>query len=178
MKRGATVTSRARRIVARIAPILVAACGARVELPAPAAPIAFPFATDTNRVDVDAPGVAHRFIYSKTGPWAIHVLDVDLAQCNTALAVKGAEGAAGRVKTSIMLANLGATHTVVGGVNADFFSLATGAPIGALISNGRVITGPYTQPVLAFDSSGTAHAMVLRTNGTVMLDGQRRDFHS
>jgi hypothetical protein len=99
----------ARRIVACVVPILVAACGAHVELPGPAAPSVYSFATDTHRVDVVAPGVTHRFIYSQTGPWAIHVLDVDLAQCYTAIAVKGSDGAAGRMKTSAMLANLRAT---------------------------------------------------------------------
>jgi hypothetical protein len=158
--------------------MLVAACGARVELPGPAAPSVYSFATDTNRVDVVAPGVTHRFIYSQTGPWAIHVLDVDLAQCYTAIAVKGSDGAAGRMKTSTMLANLRATENVVGGVNGDFFSLVTGAPIGALISRGRVITGPYTQPVLAFDSAGAAHVIVLRATGTVMLGGRSNEFHS
>ena len=51
-------------------------------------------------------------------------------------------------------------------------------PVGALISRGQVITGPYTQPVLAFDSSGAPHAGTFQVNGSVMLGGQRRDIHA
>src|SRR4051812_26554475 len=79
-------------------------------------PIVFPFATDTVRTETVAPGVTHRFVYSKAGPWGIHVLDVDLAHCNSAGAVKGASVAAGRTLTSKLLADLSATRTVVGGV--------------------------------------------------------------
>ena len=55
-----------------------------------------------------------------------------------------------------------AASGLLAGVNADFFSLATGAPIGGLVTQGKLITGPYSQPVLAFDSTGRAHAMVLQ----------------
>lgn len=133
---------------------------------------------DTNLVETVSPGVNYRFIYSPTGPWAIHMLVVDLASCNAVIAVKGLEGAAGRKKVSTTLAELSATQTVLGGVNADFFSLTTGAPIGALVSGGTVITGPYSQPVLAFDSVGLAHATVLRANGSLMIGGQRREIHN
>src|SRR4051812_15071514 len=99
--------------------------------PAPLPPL--PFATDTVRTQVVSDGVVHRYIYSSKGPWAIHVLDVALDRCNRAVAVKGAESAAGRTKTSVLLGNLGANAHVIGGVNADFFSLANGTPIGLLV---------------------------------------------
>src|SRR3954465_16032112 len=89
---------------------------------------AMPFATDTVRTEIVRDGVVHRYIYSPKGPWAIHVLDVDLDRCNAAVAVKGTDSAAARIKTSVMLADLGKRETVVGGVNADFFSLTTGVP--------------------------------------------------
>src|ERR1043166_9139032 len=83
-----------------------------------------PFVTDTVRSEEIAPGVIRRFIYAPSGPWGIYVLDVDLSRCNAAIAVKGASGAAGRTPTSKLLTDLAATRDVVGGVNADFFSLA------------------------------------------------------
>src|SRR3954471_17856274 len=86
-----------------------------------------PFPVDTTRSEKIADGVTRRFIYSPKGPWAIHVLDVDLTRCNSAVAVKGAPGAIGRIKTSASLTTLSATERVLGGVNADFFSLTAAA---------------------------------------------------
>ena len=140
--------------------------------------VPFAFAVDTNLVETIAPGVNHRFIYSKTGPWAIHILVVDLTGCNSAVAIKGTAGAAGRIKTSTLLGDLRTRDSVVGGVNADFFSLATGVPVGALVTGGRIVTGPHTQPVLAFDSSGRAHTTVLYANGTASIGGQPREIYS
>ena len=153
--------------------ILIGCAGAAV---APPAPIVFPFTADTNRVEPVAVGITRRYVWTKTGPWAIHVLDVDLSQCYTAVAVKGADGAAGRKKTSTLLEGLGATRQVLGGVNADFFALAgfQGTPTGALISRGRVIVGPYSQPVVAVDSAGVPRAMVLSTTGAVSFKSETR----
>jgi hypothetical protein len=162
--------------------LCLAACQSSAPPPASShpspAPIAFSFPTDTVRNETLAPGVLRRFVYSKTGPWAIHVLDVDLAQCNSAIAVKGKDLAAGRTRTTALLAGLQPSNSVVGGVNADFFSLANGTPVGALISRGRVVTGPYTQPVLAFDSTGAAHALVLRVDGSATIGGTRLNVRS
>lgn len=139
-------------------------------------PIVFPFAADTNRLEGVADGVTRRFVWSSTGPWAIHVLDVDLSRCYSAISVKGADGAAGRRKTSELLAALSPTRTVVGGVNADFFALSgfQGVPGGALISQGRVITGPIAKPVLAIDSAGMPRALTLATTGAVSFNGATR----
>lgn len=143
-----------RRLVP-IALLLALLAGCARFTPAPLPPL--PFATDTVRTQVVSDGVVHRYLYSPKGPWAIHVLDVDLGRCNRALAVKGADSAAGRTKTSVLLGDLAKSARVLGGVNADFFSLANGTPIGLLIVNGRMLTPPADQAVLAFDSSGTPH---------------------
>jgi exopolysaccharide biosynthesis protein len=82
------------------------------------------------------------------------------------------------MKTTALLAGLQASNAVVGGVNADFFSLANGTPVGALISRGRVVTGPYTQPVLAFDSTGAARALVLRVDGGATIGEARLNVRS
>src|SRR4051812_26270298 len=68
-----------------------------------------PFATDTARIERIADGVWYRFLYASSGPWAIHVLDVDLSRCNRIVAVKGSETAAGRTKTTQLLAGLART---------------------------------------------------------------------
>jgi Phosphodiester glycosidase len=56
----------------------------------------------------------------------------------------------------------------VGGVNADFFLFTPpGVPANLLVSNGRVVTGPSSQPVLAFDSVGTPHLASFRVDGSI-----------
>lgn len=132
----------------------------------------FAFATDTLRTQRIADGVAHHYIYSPTGPWAVHVLDVNLARCNTAVAVKGAPGAEGRALTSELMRDLARTRTVVGGVNADFFLFTPpGVPTGALVSAGRIITPPAKFPVFAIDSAGVPHitTFTLRGGGTLAV---------
>lgn len=142
------------------AAIAVAAC-ARPTL-APLRPIALPFTTDTLRSRPLGEGAQHHFIYSRTGPWAIHVLDVRLDRCLVPVAVKGGRSAIGRTKTSDLLRGVAASRDVVGGVNADFFLFTPpGVPTGAHVSGGRVITPPGRHPVFAIDSVGHPHIGVV-----------------
>jgi hypothetical protein len=155
--------------------VLLAACGRAAPGRAPETAPPAPFPADTFRTEVLGPGVTHRFIYVRRGPWAINVLDVDLGRCLSAVAVKGAPGAVGRERTSRLLQSLGRTQDVVGGVNADFFSLVApqGVPTGLLVSAGRVITGPAAQPVLAFDSRGAPHIVTLTVRGRAVIGTQQ-----
>jgi len=140
-----------RSLALLAAALLTAGCIGRN---APPALGPLPFPADTIRAERIADGVVHRFIYSREGPWAINVLDVDLSRCNAIVAVKGADSAAGRIKTTAMLATLSGSRRVLGGVNADFFSLTTGVPTNLLVVDDRMLTPPSVQPVLAFDSAG------------------------
>lgn len=130
------------------------------------APMALPFAVDSQRAEWIAPGVARRFVHSGTGPWAINVLDVDRSACYSAVAVKGFPSAAGRRRTSAMLAELDSTGTVIGGVNADFF-MPNGTPTNAHVARGQVLSGPAPRPVIAFDSAGTPRILRLRSQVTL-----------
>lgn len=126
------------------------------------------FATDTVRAEVLRKGVTHWFVYAPSGPWAIHALVVDRDACHSALAIKGADGAIGREKTSVLLERLRRSADVVGGVNADFFLFTPpGVPQNLLVSRGRVVTGPSNQPVLGFDSLGVPHIARFRVEGSV-----------
>jgi exopolysaccharide biosynthesis protein len=127
-----------------------------------------PFAADTAHTEIVGRGVVRRYIHSPTGPWAIHVLEVDLDRCIGAVAVKDADSAAGRIKTSTMLGDLAKRAHVIGGVNADFFSLANGTPVNLLIVDGRMLTPPVAQPSLAFDSSGTPHIVTFHESGDTL----------
>lgn len=113
-----------------------------------------------------------RHIRSPKGPWAIEVLDVDLSRGYCAVAVKGASGAAGRKRTSALLTELASTREVLGGVNADFFSLAgyQGIPTGALVSDSKVIVGPGAQPVVSVDANGVVTLGPIRATPTIRID--------
>jgi hypothetical protein len=141
---------------------LAAACAPRAAPVRPIAPSAFTFAVDSFRPRVIGNGLTHASLYAKTGPWAIHVLDVQLDKCLSAVAAKGVGSAVGRIKTTEILARLERERQdVLGGVNADFFSLANGVPTNALVIRGRVLTPPSRQPVFAVDSAGRPHIVNL-----------------
>jgi hypothetical protein len=148
------------------------ACAGRRGIP-PLAPL--PFSTDTVRSEVVADGVTRRFIYSARGPWAIHALDVDLDRCTAAVASKGADGPEARIKTTEILGTLAQHATVRGGVNADFFSLTTGAPTGLLIVDGHELTPPTANPVLALDSTGRAQIVTFARSGGTLAPFYPRD---
>jgi Phosphodiester glycosidase len=67
--------------------------------------------------------------------------------------VKGGPTAVGRTTTSALLRALPPSALPIAAVNADFFSFTPpGVPVGALVEDGKVISGPITRPVLAFDT--------------------------
>lgn len=107
-------------------------------------------------------------IQPTTGPWAISVLEIELGRGNQAVAVKTGDTAAGRTKTTTLLSDLAKREHVLGGVNADFFSLTDGTPLGLLVASGRMLTPPIAQSVLAFDSSGAPHINIFTRAGTTL----------
>ncbi len=160
------------------AAVVLAGCRSVSPALSPSAPApllgVMPFPVDQVRSQPVAPGVTRRVMRSSKGPWTINVLYADLDRCNIAEAVKGAEVAAGRYKTTALLAQLAqlATHEqVVGGVNGDFFILKDGSPTNLLIVNGRMLAPPNGKPVLAFDSAGGPHISAF-----TLSDGQLAPF--
>jgi exopolysaccharide biosynthesis protein len=158
-----------KRLSTAVTVIAVAGCHALT--PAPSLGV-LPFPVDQLTTQSVAPGVTRRIIRSTKGPWTINVLYADLNRCNTAEAVKGADSAIGRYKTTALLAALAMHERVVGGVNADFFNLKDGSPTNLLIVNGRMLTPPNGQPVLAFDSAGVPHILTF-----TLSDGRLAPFH-
>lgn len=156
--------------------LVLAACSGAIRSTPPLPSL--PFTADTLREQVVRPGVARRFIYASSGPWAIHVLDVDLG-CYGLVAVKGATGAIGREKTSTMLRSLARSRAVLGGVNADFFLFAPpGVPSGALITDGQVVTGPSSSPVLAVTVEGVPLITTLHIVGSVVVHGEKFELNA
>lgn len=124
-----------------------------------------PFPVEQVASQLVAPGIFHRTLRSPTGPWTINVLSVALDSCNHVEAVKGADSAAGRFRTTALLEALATHQRVVGGVNADFFKLKDGTPTNLLVVNGRMLTPPNGRPVLAFDSTGVPHLAPFTLHG-------------
>ncbi len=142
-----------RRVL--IAALVLGAAGCAVRPRASMTLPPLPFSVDSARSTGVAPGVAHWFVYSRSGPWAIHALVVDRDACWSARAVKGFPTAIGREKTSTLLQRLDDSVEVIGGVNADFFRFdPAGVPTNLHVSRGRMLTRPNGRPVLAFDSTG------------------------
>jgi exopolysaccharide biosynthesis protein len=164
-----------RRIVGALAALsLVVAC-----VPAPGrssspavAPPHLAFAVDTLRSAKVAPGVTYDYLWSPTGPWAIHLLRVERDSCWQLAAVKAGDAAIGREPTSALVRDLARHEHVVAGVNADFFLFTPpGVPRGAHVQDGRVITGPGDRPVIAADSSGVLFIGRLGVTGRVLAHG-------
>lgn len=148
-----------RTCVPLLMAMMLAGCGGpRGVTTGVAIQVASSFPIDSQLARAIAPGVTHRTVFAARGPWVVHVLDVRLDRCNTAVAVKGAVGAVGRTKTSGLLIELARQRTVVGGVNADFFLFTPpGVPTGLHVSEGRVLTPPSPRPAFAIDSAGRPH---------------------
>ena len=127
---------------------------------------------DTLRATRVGPGVTYDYVWSPTGPWAIHVLRVNRDSCWRIAAVKAGDAAIGREKTSTLLRELAESERVVAGVNADFFSFTpAGVPTGAHLQAGRVITGPGTRPVLGANFDGALFIGQLGVVGRVAARG-------
>jgi len=116
--------------------------------------------------------VTYDYVWSPTGPWAIHLLRVDRNACWQLASAKGGDAAIGREPTSTLVRELASRERVVAGVNADFFLFTPpGVPRGAHVQEGRVITGPGDRPVIAADSAGRLFIGRLDVTGRAVVHG-------
>ena len=74
------------------------------------------------------PGVTYSYVFSKRGPWRIHVLEIDLRHSELEIeAARALDKLFGREPTSSIARRHDSNErTVVAALNADFFDLATG----------------------------------------------------
>lgn len=116
-----------------------------------------------------ASGVRLHHLVRTAVPLRAHVLDIDLDACVSLRALKGGATAVGRTTTSALLGAVPAVDAPIAAVNADFFSLtgAQGVPTGALVQDGRLVSGPVERPVLAFDANGRPYIGALTVTGTL-----------
>ncbi|MDP2955236.1 MAG: hypothetical protein Q8N53_02340, partial [Longimicrobiales bacterium] len=120
----------------------------------PAAVLAF-LKPDTTRSTAVATGVRYRYLWSKQGPWAVHLVEADLSRCELALrtlrpAARDA-GGKGLERVSSMVSRSPAGTLVA--VNADFFN-ADGTTVGSEVVRGRV-TAAALRPAVAWKAGST-----------------------
>jgi hypothetical protein len=136
------------RARASILLVLAAACvrgGQTSSAPSPASPADF----DSLTITEVAPGVVHRSVRDLRGPWAIQLLEIDLALCKPMLrASKPGPPLAVRATTS----SLGSTSLAA--INADFFMLPGGTPVGPHVEAGEVLVGPGLRPAFLISRDG------------------------
>ena len=94
------------------------------------------------------PGVIHHHEFRESGPWHIHVLEIDLTNpwINLETAKAKDKLAALERTSSMSLRSNFEDHTIIGGINGDFYD-GSGIPIGAMIRNGVLVKRPYPRSV-------------------------------
>lgn len=101
---------------------------------------------DSLSVTPTARGVHHVRAWFRQGPWAIHVLEVDTARCAPLWEARKPEG---RLDARALTSTL--TGTAPAGINADFFQLPGGTPVGAQVRNGVPLIGPSGRAAWLWD---------------------------
>ena len=117
-------------------------------------------------------GVVHRRLIANQGPFAIHVLEVDLRRRDlTVRAMRALDSLRGReLTTSMARRRRGSGGETIAAVNADFFSLRTGENENNQVVDGEVFKAlPVTDS--PFDSLHTVHSQFgVTCDGKPVLD--------
>ena len=134
---------------------------------------------DSLRVIRVTDGVFYRYLWSPEGPWAVHLLEVDLTRCRLGIEVAPAgTGPVGRRTVTEMVAER--DGEVLAAVNGDFFT-PEGRPLGPEVSGGVRRTG-RERPAVAFrpgaglpwiGTTGVSEETVLRTGWPLGETGLR-----
>ena len=85
-------------------------------------------------------GLSYHFVWSEKGPWAVHVLRLDLGRCDLGLRVlpAGETGLHGAGLSTVTELVGKASRGVLAAVNGDFFT-PEGRPLGSEVAVGRIL---------------------------------------
>jgi hypothetical protein len=85
-------------------------------------------------------GLSYHFVWSERGPWAVHVLRLDLERCDLGLRVlpAGEAGLYGAGLSTVTELVGGAGSGVLAAVNGDFFT-PEGRPLGSEVAAGQIL---------------------------------------
>lgn len=116
-------------------------------------------------------GAWYRYLWSPAGPWAIHLVEVEMERCEMGLRTLRAAarevGGRGRETVSSMVARAG--PSVLAAVNADFFT-QEGATVGSEVVGGRV-TAARTRPAVGWRPGDGAWLGGTTISGDTLLAG-------
>jgi uncharacterized protein YigE (DUF2233 family) len=111
-------------------------------------------APDTVRQLQLHPGIVHRYLWSARGPWALHLIQVDVSRCDLGFSVLQAEaretGGQGHERVSSMVGR--SEDRILVAVNADFFTVE-GTTVGLEVVDGRVVSA-QPRPTFAWRPGG------------------------
>jgi hypothetical protein len=85
-------------------------------------------------------GISYHFVWSEKGPWAVHVLRLELKRCDLGLRVlpAGEAGLHGAGLSTVTDLVEGAGDGVLAAVNGDFFT-PEGRPLGSEVAAGKIL---------------------------------------
>jgi hypothetical protein len=110
---------------------------------------------DTARSATLATGVRYRYLWSRQGPWAVHLVEADLSRCELGLrTLRPAAREAGGKGLDRVTAMVSRATGILVAVNADFFN-ADGTTVGPEVVKGRVTAAVAARPAIAW-KAGTA----------------------
>lgn len=123
---------------------------------------------DSATAEEVAPGVVHRRLVFNQGPWSVNILEVHLTQPGlSVIAARADDRFRGREKVSSIAARLGNDSLeVVGAINADFFSLATGENLNNQVMAGEIWKG------VPLPGHGAPDRRTLRSQLAIGVDGR------
>ena len=160
----------ARRAASAVLVFLIG-CASGSDPAAPPPPITPAAATDTIRTTDLAPGVRHTYRWEKAGPWAIHVVEVDLTRCGVSLkTIKAGDQLIGRETTTQLAARLGAKlqRPVYAAINGDYFSFTpAGYPVGSQVVEGEPLRGYTSRPVFGVTTTASPFFGADQLTGTL-----------
>ena len=96
-------------------------------------------------------GLWYRYLWSPRGPWAIHVVEVDVRECTLGFTVLTAEQVTGRRQSFARVSAMASKAGAVVAVNGDFF-LREGIPRGPEVLHGEVRRDRGSQPAFAWSA--------------------------
>jgi exopolysaccharide biosynthesis protein len=113
---------------------------------------------DTTSAVTIAPGVIHRRVVVNSGPWHVHVLEVDLHHPGISVrGVRAHDSFTGRERLSSMVRRYDGPGKAIAGVNADFFNIrSTGESENNVVIEGKMLKGVGTSDS-PYDEFNTVH---------------------
>jgi len=115
-----------------------------------------------------APGIVHHQVYLSEGPWAIHILEIDLTNDAVAIeSIKANHQLVGRVKTSELAQSMNKPpYRTVAAINGDFFS-KMGVPVGAQAKDGCLVSNPTARSVFGMSADKKPLIDVMQLNASI-----------